>query len=72
VPGGGGAAAASEQEWLDQLLSQLMQSYEPTAQPTAQRVVRGLPRLAVRPKEADGEPGEGQAVAKAGEPCSVW
>lgn len=73
--GGGGMDGphpATEQEWLDQLLSRIMADYEPASQATAQRAVRSLPTLAVRAKEAKGEPGEGQAVAKAGEPCSVW
>ena len=49
-----------------------MEQYEPPSQAASQRAVRNLPLLAVRGKDAAGEPGEGQAVARAGEPCSVW
>jgi hypothetical protein len=46
----------------------------PTLSPqaTARRALRSLRVLAVRPADAQGEPGEGQAVSKAGEPCTVW
>ncbi len=53
-------------------MSEIMAEYQPASQAAAQRAVRSLPALAVRPKDARGEPGEGQAVARAGEPCSVW
>ncbi|KAL4452673.1 hypothetical protein ABPG75_008335 [Micractinium tetrahymenae] len=68
---GAGAGHPGEQEWLDRLMSQIMAEYQPASQAAAQRAVRSLPALAVRPKGARGEPGEGQAVARAGEPCSV-
>lgn len=51
---------------------QIMNEYQPASQAASQRAVRGLPRLAVRPKDAAGEPGEGQALARAGEACTVW
>lgn len=70
--GGGAGGGGGEQEWLDRMMSQIMAAYEPPNQGTAQRAVRSLPTLAVRAKDAVGEPGEGQAVARAGEPCSVW
>ena len=69
---GGMGGAGGEQEWLDRMMSQIMAEYEPASQAAAQRAVRSLPTLAVRAKEAAGEPGEGQAIARAGEPCSVW
>ena len=69
---GPGGAHASEQEWLDRLMSDIMAEYQPASQAASQRAVRSLPVLAVRPKDVAGEPGEGQAVARAGEPCSVW
>ncbi|KAL4439039.1 hypothetical protein ABPG77_006976 [Micractinium sp. CCAP 211/92] len=68
---GAGGGHPSEQEWLDRLMSEIMAEYQPASQAAAQRAVRSLPALAVRPKDARGEPGEGQAVARAGEPCSV-
>ncbi len=51
---------------------QIMNEYQPPSQAAAQRAVRSLPKLTVRAKDATGEPGEGEALARAGEPCSVW
>ena len=67
-----GGAGPGEQEWLDQLMSRIMNEYQPASQAAAQRAIRSLPSLTVRPQEAMGEPGDGQAWARAGEPCSVW
>jgi hypothetical protein len=64
-------AGATEQEWLDQVMSQLMASYEPPAQATAARVRNALPRMKVRAASSAGEPGEGEACVRAGEPCAV-
>ena len=69
---GGGGAHPGGQEWFDQLMSQIMAEYQPTSQAASQRAVRSLPTLTVRPKDVQGEPWEGEAVARAGEPCSVW
>jgi len=65
------APGASEQEWLDQVMSQLMTSYEPATQPTAARIRNGLPRLKVRAAASTGEAREGEACTRAGEPCAV-
>lgn len=51
---------------------QIMNEYQPASQAASQRAVRSLPTLRVRAASAEGEPGEGQAIARAGEPCSVW
>lgn len=51
---------------------QIMNEYQPPSQAASQRAVRSLPKLTVRAKDAAGEPGEGEALARAGEPCSVW
>ena len=76
MPGGGGWMAppgpGGEEAWLDGVITQIMEQYEPPSQAASHRAVRNLPLLAVRGKDAAGEPGEGQAVARAGEPCSVW
>ena len=72
VPGGRMMAPGGEQEWLDQLMSQVMAEYQPASQAASQRALRSLPTLTVRAKHAEGEPREGQAVARAGEPCSIW
>ncbi|KAI7836347.1 hypothetical protein COHA_009770 [Chlorella ohadii] len=66
-----GGGMAQEQEWLDQVMSRIMNEYQPPSQAAAQRAVRSLPKLTVRAKDAAGEPGEGEALARAGEPCSV-
>lgn len=49
-----------------------MAEYQPASQATSQRAVASLPRLRVRAAGVQGEPGEGEAVARAGEQCSVW
>lgn len=52
--------------------AQLMNEYVPPTQATSERALRSLPTLKVRAAAATGEPGEGEAICKAGEPCSVW
>lgn len=51
---------------------QIMNEYQPPSQAASQRAVRSLPKLRVRAKDAGEEPREGEALARAGEPCSVW
>lgn len=62
---------ASEGENLDAIISQLMEQYEPRSQATSRRVRAALPRLRVRKAGSSGEAAEGEAVAAAGEACTV-
>ena len=68
---GGGGGGGSEQDWLDQLMSRLMDEYQPRSIPTAFRISAQLPMYDVRAKGAEGEPAANEAFACAGEPCSI-
>lgn len=64
------ATGAPGHESMDDIMTRIMDDYQPVSHPTARRVRAGLPRLRVRPADQK-DPDEGEAAAAAGEPCSI-
>uniref|UniRef100_A0A1D2ACM3 RING-type domain-containing protein n=1 Tax=Auxenochlorella protothecoides TaxID=3075 RepID=A0A1D2ACM3_AUXPR len=66
----GGAGVFPGSESMDDIMTRIMDDYQPVSHPTARRAREAFPRLRVRPA-GQKDPGEGEAAAAAGEPCSI-
>ena len=61
-----------DRNWMDAIMTRIMEQHEPSSTPTASEIIDNLPMYSVRPKSAKRlEPAPHEAMVCAGEDCAV-